>query len=194
MLKRGTKLSVWTAALLTALVGVVNLVSAITPSVGERVKWIEEIFPFEIRVGGHLFAALTGFFLLALATNLLRRKRVAWLLTVGLLIVSILSHLLKGFDYEESWLSGILLLQLLWMKSVFTASSDKPSISQGVRVLFGALLFTLAYGTTGFFMADLRHYHYDFSLTDAVGQTLAMFFTEDADSGNRLLDYFKPGS
>ena len=179
MLKKGTQLSVWTAALLTALVGVVNLVSAVTPSVGERVKWIEDIFPFEVRVGGHLFAALTGFFLLTLATNLLRRKRVAWLLTIGLLIISILSHLLKGLDYEESLLSGVLLLQLLLMKSVFTASSDKPSISQGVRVLIGALFFTLAYGTAGFFLADLKHYHYDFSLTDAVGQTLAMFFTDD---------------
>ncbi len=179
MLKRITQFSVWTAALLTGLVGIVNLVSAVTPSVGERVKWIEEIFPFEVRVSGHLFAALSGFFLLALAANLLRRKRVAWLLIVGLLIVSIVSHLIKGFDYEESFLSGVLLLQLFLMRSVFTAKSDRASISQGVRLLIGALFFTLAYGTAGFFLADLRHYHYDFSLTDAVGQTLAMFFTED---------------
>lgn len=179
MLTRRTQIGVWTAALLTGLVGVVNLVSSVTPSLKGRVEWLREIFPFEVRESGHLFAAITGFFLLALATNLLRCKRVAWLLTVGLLVVSIASHLLKGLDYEESLLSGVLLLQLILMRDVFTAQSDRPSMSQGVKVLIGALLFTLAYGTAGFFLANYRHYEYDFSLKDAISQTFAMFFTED---------------
>jgi phosphatidylglycerol lysyltransferase len=179
VLTRRNQIGVWTAALLTGLVGVVNLVSAVTPSLKGRVEWLREIFPFEVRESGHLFAAITGFFLLALASNLLRRKRVAWLLTVGLLVVSIASHLLKGLDYEESLLSGVLLLQLILMRDVFTAQSDRPSMTQGVKVLMGALLFTLAYGTAGFFLANYRHYDYDFTLKDAIAQTFAMFFTED---------------
>lgn len=154
--QKRTQIGVWTAALLTGLVGVVNLVSAVTPSLKERVKWLEVIFPFEARASGHLFAALSGFFLLALSTNLLRRKRVAWLVTVILLIVSILSHLIKGLDYEESLLALVLLVQLILMRDVFTAQSDRPSIAQGVRVVIGALLFTLAYGTVGFYLLD-RH-------------------------------------
>jgi phosphatidylglycerol lysyltransferase len=173
-----TRLGLWVTAILTATVGLVNLVSAVTPSLSERVEWLREIFPFEVQVGAHIFAAMTGFLLLALATNLLRRKRVAWGLTVGLLIVSILSHLLKGLDWEESLLSGVLLVQLLVMRPVFTAQSDRPSMAQGVRVLMGAILFTLAYGTTGFFLLD-RHYSTPFSLLGAVVQTLAMFFTLD---------------
>jgi phosphatidylglycerol lysyltransferase len=179
VLTRRTQIGVWTAALLTGIVGVVNLLSSVTPSLGERVHWLRDIFPFVVRESGHLFAALTGFFLLTLATNLLRRKRVAWLLTVGLLVVSILSHLLKGFDWEESLLSGVLLVQLLLMRQVFTAQSDRPALAQGVKVLMGALLFTLAYGTAGFFLASWRHYDYNFSFTEALYQTLAMFFTED---------------
>lgn len=176
--QKRTQIDVWTAVLLTGLVGVVNLVSAVTPSIEERVKWLEVIFPFEARASGHLFAALSGFFLLALSTNLLRRKRVAWLLTVILLIVSILSHLIKGLDYEESLLALVLLIQLILMRDVFTAQSDRPSIAQGVRVLIGALLFTLAYGTVGFYLLD-RQYNINFSFAQAVAQTLAMFFTED---------------
>ncbi|HEY9610979.1 phosphatidylglycerol lysyltransferase domain-containing protein [Allocoleopsis sp.] len=179
MLTRRIQIGVWTAALLTSLVGVVNLLSAVTVSEWARVKWLKGIFPFEVREGGHLFAALTGFFLLMLASNLLRRKRIAWLLTIALLIVSIISHLLKGFDWEESLLSFVLLVQLLLMRNIFTAQSDRPSIAQGFKILIWALLFTLAYGTAGFFLVDLRHYHYNFTLTDALYQTLAMFFTED---------------
>lgn len=172
------RIGLWSAAILTALVGVVNLLSAVTPNLYGRNHWLKEFLPFEIRATGHIFAALTGFILLALATNLLRRKRVAWMLTVSLLIISIISHLLKGWDYEESILSGVLLLQLISMRHIFTAQSDRPSVARGVRVLIGALLFTLAYGTVGFYLLDDK-FTENFNWGEAILQTLAMFFTED---------------
>ncbi|MDJ0708366.1 MAG: phosphatidylglycerol lysyltransferase domain-containing protein [Leptolyngbyaceae cyanobacterium MO_188.B28] len=166
------------AAGLTGVVGVVNLLSAVTPGLPERVAWLDPIFPFEVRASGRLIAALTGFMLLTLATNLLRRKRIAWILTVGLLIISITSNLLKGLDYEESLVSAILLGQLLWMRRIFTAQSDRPSVAQGVRVLSGALLFTLAYGALGFFLLN-QHFSTTFGWRQAIVQTLAIFFTFD---------------
>ncbi|MBD6615268.1 bifunctional lysylphosphatidylglycerol flippase/synthetase MprF [Komarekiella sp. 'clone 1'] len=178
MLNKRQRIGLWTASILTAIVGVVNLISAVTPNSPRRTELIEQFVPFDIRAGGHFFAAITGFILLTLAANLLRRKRVAWLLTVGLLIVTIISHLIKGLDYEESLLAGVLLAQLILMRNVFTAQSDRPSITQGIRVLIGALLFTLAYGTVGFFLLD-RQYTVNFDLPEALLQTLAMFFTAD---------------
>ncbi len=186
MLTRRTQIAVWITSLLTGMVGVMNLLSAVTVGIRERDKWFDAhfpfnnvIFPFEFRQGGHLFAAITGFFLIMLAANLSRRKQMAWLLTVALLIVSMLTHLLKGLDYEESILAGVLLIQLLVLRGAFTAQSDQPSISQGFKVLIGALLFTLAYGTAGFYLAAERHYRINFSFPEALIQTLAMFFTED---------------
>ncbi len=186
MLTRRSQIAVWITSLLTGLVGVVNLLSAVTPDIRERHRWFgsilpfnNAIFPFQFRAGGHLFAAMTGFFLILVATNLLRRKRMAWLLTVALLIVSIPTNLLKALDWEESLLAFVLLVQLIILRDVFTAESDQPSIAQGVKVLIGALLFTVAYGTTGFFLADMRHYRVNFSFPEALLQTLAMFFTED---------------
>jgi phosphatidylglycerol lysyltransferase len=85
-------------------------------------------------------------------------------------------HLIKGWDIEEAMLSGLLLGQLLFMRKVFTAQSDRPSVVQGVRVLIGSLLFTLAYGTAGFFVLD-RHYSQVFTFGGAIRQTLALFFT-----------------
>lgn len=178
MLNKRQRIGLWTASILTAMVGVVNLISAVTPNSPRRTELIEQFVPFDIRAGGHFFAAISGFILLTLAANLLRRKRVAWLLTVGLLIVTIISHLIKGLDYEESLLAGVLLAQLILMRNVFTAQSDRPSITQGIRVLIGALLFTLAYGTVGFFLLD-RQYTVNFDLPEALLQTLAMFFTAD---------------
>lgn len=178
MLTTRTRIWLRIAALITALMGVVNLLSAVSLSYYDRTQWLDEFYPFPIRASAHIFAAITGFIMLMLSANLLRRKRVAWLLTVGLLIISIISHLVKGLDYAESLLAGALLIQLLLMRNVFTANSDRPAINQGIKALIGALLFTLAYGIAGFYLLD-RQYSVNFNLQDAVIQTLAMFFTGD---------------
>lgn len=62
MLRQRTRIGLWTAALFTGAVGVANLLSAVTPSLPERVDWLEQLFPFEVRTGAHLFAVLSGFF------------------------------------------------------------------------------------------------------------------------------------
>ncbi len=177
------RLGLFTAALLTGVMGLINLLSAVTPSLPGRRDVLMVFFPFYIRSGGRIFSAIAGFMLLLLAANLLRRKRVAWVLTIGFLILSIISHLLKGLDYEECLLAVVLLVQLIIMRDVFTARSDRPSIAQGIRSLFGALLFTLAYGTAGFYILDgyftIDGQPINFSLTQSIWQTLAMFFTED---------------
>ncbi len=177
------RLGLWAIALLTGAMGGVNLISAVTPSLPDRVEWLDIFLPFSIQEKGHIFSALTGFVLLTLAANLLRRKRMAWALTVGLLLISILVHLIKGLDYEECTLAVVLLALLTLMRRVYTARSDRPSMAQGLRVLLGALIFTLAYGTLGFYMLDgyfnVNGEPRDFGWVQSVGQTLAMFLTED---------------
>jgi phosphatidylglycerol lysyltransferase len=169
------------AAILVALMGVINVLSAVTPSLSERIKFLETFSPLEVRHGGHLTAALAGFALLMLAGSLARRKRVAWLLTLGILGISAVSHLLKGLDYEEALLAGGLMLMLWLMRARFHADSDRPSIKHGMQALVVALLFILAYGVVGFFLLD-RHYSVNFGFWDALYQTVIMF-TQFYDPG-----------
>lgn len=180
---RRKPLALWSAALLTSMMGVVNLLSAINPSLPERREWLSAFFPFYIRTEGRIFSALAGFMLLTLAMNLLRRKRLAWMLTIALLMISVVSHLIKGLDFEESILAIGVLLQLLVTRSLYTARSDRASIAQGIRTLIAALVFTLAYGTIGFYVLDgyftVDGQPVNFSWFGAVQQTFAMFFTED---------------
>jgi phosphatidylglycerol lysyltransferase len=169
------------AAILVALMGIINILSAVTPSLADRLALLENFLPLEVRHGGHLTAALAGFSLLILAGNLNRRKLVAWLLTLVVLGVSMVSHLVKGLDYEEALLAGGLMVILWRMRDRFHARSDRPSIQQGLRVLAGASMFTVAYGVSGFFLLD-RHYSVNFGLWDALRQTVVMF-TEFYDPG-----------
>jgi phosphatidylglycerol lysyltransferase len=168
-------------AILTAVMGLVNVISAVTPSLAARVQIIEKYSPLEVRHGSHLTAAVAGFALLLLAGSLWRRKRVAWLLTLIVLCISMASHLLKGLDYEEALLSGVLALWLFALRSHFYARSDPPSVRQGVQTLAAALGFSLMYGTLGFYLLD-RHFQVNFGLGAALRQTLIMF-TQFYDPG-----------
>jgi phosphatidylglycerol lysyltransferase len=61
--KLRTKIGLWSASLLTAIVGIVNLFSSVTPNLHERNHLLKPFETFEIRASGHIFAALTGFIL-----------------------------------------------------------------------------------------------------------------------------------
>lgn len=161
-------------AILTALMGIINVLSAITPALMERVLILESYVPLFVRHGSRLTAALAGFALLVLSVGLWRRKRVAWLATLCVLLVSGVSHMVKGLDYEEALLAGALAIWLLMLRHHFHARSDTPSMQQGLRVLLAAFCFTLGYGVLGFYLLD-RHYGAFFSFDDALRQTVVMF-------------------
>ncbi len=116
-----------------------------------------------------------------MAGGLWRRKHIAWLGTLAILIVSAFSHLIKGLDYEEALLASILVAWLIYFRHYFHARSDRPSVRQGLAVLVMAFVFTLGYGILGFFLLD-RHYSENFGFTAALRQTVVMF-TQFYDPG-----------
>ncbi len=181
-------LAVKAAALLTAGMGLVNLLAAVTPTQSDRLRLLETYSPLQVSRPGHLASALAGFALLLLASALWRRKRVAWLLTLLVLLISTIVHLLKGLDYEEAGLAAGLALVLLLWRPLFHARSDPPSIRQAFVTLLAALAFTLAYGSLGFFLLD-RHFKVHFGLWAAIRQTVVMF-TQYYDPGLQPLTGF----
>ena len=166
-------------ALLTAVMGIIDVFSGLMPSMHNRIKILEQYSPFGVDVGGHLTSVLAGFALLLLANGLWRRKRLAWALTVAILIISVPVHLFKGLDYEEAILGAALAIWLIYLQSHFHARSDPPSTRQGLMTLLVALIFTLIYGVLGFYLLD-RHFFVNgqpisFSIWGALRQTVVMF-------------------
>ncbi len=161
-------------AIMTAVMGGINVLSAVTPALAERVVVLEQYSPLFVRHGGRLTAALSGFALILLARGLWRRKRIAWWTALGILFISAVSHLIKGLDYEEALLAGVLAAWLIYFRHYFHARSDRPSVQQGLRVLVMAFLFTLAYGVLGFYVLD-RHYSVNFGFLAALRQSIVMF-------------------
>lgn len=182
------RLGVRLVAVLTGLMGLVNLLSGLTPSLAGRLRLLERYSPLSVVRGGHVTAALAGFALLLLSTSLWRRKRLAWLLTEMVLVISIFSHLYKGLDYEEALISAALAGWLFYLRPHFHARSDPPSVRQGLFTLAAAFIFTLLYGTLGFYLLD-RHFQVNFGAWDALAQTVVMF-TQFYDPGLQPLTGF----
>ncbi len=168
-------------AILTGAMGVVNVLSALRPSMQTHLRLMEHYSPLQVTHGGHLTSALAGFALLMLASGLWRRKRVAWLLTLLVLLTSSVLHLVKGLDFEEALLAAALVVVLWLWRSHFHARSDPPSVRQAISTMAAALVFTLAYGITGFFLLD-RHFRVHFGIGAAARQTIVMF-TQFYDPG-----------
>lgn len=168
-------------AVLTALMGLLNVWSAVTPGLHDRMRILWDVLPFEVRRGSHLTAALAGFALGLLSLGLARRKSVAWALALAALLTSAIAHGLKGLDYEEAT-CALLLAAWLWAsRPHFHARSDAPSVRRGLQVLAAAFAFTLFYGALGFYLLD-AHFKVRFSVGAALAQTVTMF-TQFYDPG-----------
>mgnify|MGYP001030027966 CR=1 FL=1 len=185
--------SVRAVALLTALMGLVNMVSAFTPSGVERLLLVAQFSPLGVTYAGHLLVALAGFALLLLAWGLWHRKRLAWFLTLVTLDVSIVCHLLKGLDYEEAIAAGALAAWLFFLYPHFHAKLQSPAFQQGLVTLTIAILYTFAYGTLGYFYLDVD-FNSDLGLDTALWQTLVTLgsFGEVAGlpPGTSFAEYF----
>jgi lysyl-tRNA synthetase class 2 len=112
----GPRLSRWlprVVALAAAVVGIVNIASALTPNI----RWRGHLLlGFEPLVAMRLFHALAlpaGAALLLIAPYLLKRRRRAWQVAILVMLALGLFDLLKGLDFEETaitWGTAALLL------------------------------------------------------------------------------------
>jgi phosphatidylglycerol lysyltransferase len=99
-------------AIAVFLAGAVLLFSGATPGLGRRLDLLREIVPLPILELSHLLGSAVGVGLLVIAHGLYRRLDAAWWLTIWLLCAGILLSLLKGFDYEEAMILGVVIVVL----------------------------------------------------------------------------------
>jgi lysyl-tRNA synthetase class 2 len=128
-------------AALTALAGIVNIASALTPDIhwrGHLLLKVEGVHALQVF---HALALPAGGALLLVAPYLLKRRRRAMEVAVALLIGIGLVNLLKGLDYEECALGWIVALVLVTGRSQFTVMHAPMSLRSAIwRVpLVGAL-------------------------------------------------------
>lgn len=150
---------VWQRRILAGAVGanaLLLLASAATPIVASRRSILDELVPVEVLEATHVLAVVTAGVMLFVTRGLLRGYRSAYLITGGMLCASVVAHLFKGGDYEESLLAVALLLLLLGAARAFPRKGRVP-------IGWELALATMA-GSVGFFVIvgvlAFRHVEY----------------------------------
>lgn len=95
--RRDSSVAIRSLALMTAVVGVLDLIAAIMPSLPDTLEDLAGIYPLEVRSGAHVFAAFSSFLLISLAANLLRRKKAGLDFGVGLACLLNSSSFISGY-------------------------------------------------------------------------------------------------
>jgi lysylphosphatidylglycerol synthetase-like protein (DUF2156 family) len=123
------------SSLAIALAGAMDILSAITPPLRNRLHVVLQVLPLAATQAAGAIVALAGIGLLALARGVRRGQHRAWLIAVVLLSVTLALHLVRGGDVEESALSAAVLALLLVYRAEFRAPADLPSTRSAVVAL-----------------------------------------------------------
>jgi phosphatidylglycerol lysyltransferase len=141
------------------LAGAVLLFSGATPGLGNRLTSLRDFVPLPVLELSHLLGSTVGVGLLIIAHGLYRRLHTAWWLTLWLLCVGIIVSLLKGFDYEEATVLGVVAVLLASARRRFMrrASLVEQHYSGPWVVAFFLVLATAAW----LVIFAYRHLPYD---------------------------------
>jgi len=123
-LPRAERLLAWGAA----GVGVVGLVSALTPEMANRVEIVQGILPPGWPEAARVLTVAFGIGLIWLSRSLAKRRRRAWQLAVAVVVASAATHLAKGLDFEEATISLLLLAALVRWRHRFDVPGDPASV------------------------------------------------------------------
>ncbi len=112
---------------LAGAVGILSIISALTPSLAGRIDLVQGVLPPGLPEVARWVALAFGLALGWLAGSLARGKHRAWQLAVVLVAGVALAHLAKGLDAEEAGLSIALLIALIAYRRHFGVPGD-PNI------------------------------------------------------------------
>lgn len=154
---------------LVAAAGLLDVASAITPELTERLLLVEGTVTTVVPKLASALIVPTGMALIVLARGLRRRSRRAWQLTVALVLAAAALHILKGLDYEEAIASMLVAIALVARRHEFDRRGDPDTRTE---VLIRGLLYVVAifvYGAIALWInrvAADRRYTIDFALRE----------------------------
>ena len=139
----------------TYLAGIADILANVLTPVKIRAKEFDRYLPIFVNSAAFATAVFTGVAMIILARNLIRRKRRAWALTVGILILNISSDLFR-LHYHPYQVSTALLLLILLIafRKEFYALSD-PSTK--LRPLYGFIFTFIVMFAAGLLILLNRH-------------------------------------
>src|SRR5262249_28315191 len=136
-------------SLAVAVMGVIDLLSALLSHPPERLVALERIVPTEVLDSSRTFTLLAGSLLLVTAWGLRRGKRRAFVTALFLAAVSVPVNLFKAVDLEEATVASLLMFALGVSSEAFRVRSREMSFAMLRSRAIWAVAGLLAYVAIG---------------------------------------------
>ncbi|MGV8879050.1 MAG: phosphatidylglycerol lysyltransferase domain-containing protein [Sphingobacteriaceae bacterium] len=154
-------------AILLFGLGLVNIISVLTPALKDRVKILAEFLPKSTIDASNYLVLFTGILLIITAGFLIRGLRNAWFMALALCIFSLIGNLTKAFDYEEAMLAFTVLIALIITQKQYFVKTSRHLQIANIGTALWTFLAVIIYGIVGFYFLDKRHFNIDFGLREA---------------------------
>jgi len=115
-------------SILLVLSGGLLMVSGSTPTDRGELKWLYQTMPLSVMEASHLIGSIVGLLLLFMARAVRLRIDAAYFGILVLLTTGSIASLLKGFDWQEALVLGILLILFLPSRRFFYRKSSLLTI------------------------------------------------------------------
>jgi phosphatidylglycerol lysyltransferase len=163
-------------ALLIFSLGIVNIISVLTPALPERMKILRDFLFMNFISFSNIFVLVSGLLLLLTSTFMLRGLRTSWWFALILSFISMVGHMTKGIDYEEATLALIVIGSLLATRKEYYIKVNKKLGLIGLQTALLSVAVVILFGIIGFYFLDKKHFRIDFSIPQSIKYTIQNFF------------------
>jgi phosphatidylglycerol lysyltransferase len=168
-------------SLLIFSLGLVNIISVLSPVVPDKMKILRDYLFFDVVNFSRSFVLITGLFLLVTAAFMLRGLRTSWWFAIILSSFSVLGHLTKGVNLPEAGIALFVIFSLLITRKEYYVRNNPRIRNIGIQTALLSMLAVLIYGTIGFYFLDKKHFQIDFNILQSFKYTLQSYFLLDTN-------------
>lgn len=140
-----------------AVVGVIGVVSALTPEMAGRLRIVQGVLPPGWPSAARVLTVAASLGLVWLARSLAKRRHRAWQLAVTIVVASAVAHLAKGLDVEEATISLALLAALVRYRRRFDVPGDPASVQPLLAAAVGLAAIAAVWAAVELRGAELSH-------------------------------------
>lgn len=162
--------------------GVINIISVITPPLAARLAEVKHYLPFEARHISNLATLALGIGLLVISAQLVKGLKSAWYLAVIFSLLSIFGNVFKAFDYEEASFALLTFLLLYFTRKQYVIKNNRRFLGLGIRAFFIILSAILLFDFFSFYFIDEKHFGVNFSWSQSIYYTFQSFLFFYTDS------------
>ncbi len=162
--------------------GIINIISVLTPAIKERVNELKGFLSIEAIHASNYLVLTAGLLLLVTAAFLLKGLRTAWWFAIFLSSVSLVGHLAKAIDFEEASIALLAIVMLIGTRKEYYIKTNPKMRNVGLQTSILTAFATLIYGIVGFYFLDKRHFNIDFNIWQSISYTVQNYFMISSES------------